>query len=139
MAQNKYYITTAIDYVNSLPHIGTAYEKIGTDVLARYRRMRGDAVRFQMGNDEHSTNVIKAARERGQEPKAYCDAMRGEFEKAWEKLEVSYDGFIQTSEEHHKKGVAKLFDAIEKNGDIYKARYEGWYCESCEAYFTEKD
>ncbi len=139
MAQNKFYVTTAIDYVNSLPHIGTAYEKIGTDVLARYRRMRGDTVRFQMGNDEHSTNVIKAAREWGQEPKAYCDAMRGEFEKAWEKLEVSYDGFMQTSEEHHKKGVAKLFDAIEKNGDIYKARYEGWYCESCEAYFTEKD
>lgn len=134
-----FYITTAIDYVNSLPHIGTAYEKIGADTIARYRRMRGDVVHFQMGNDEHSLNVIKAAAEKKLKPKPYCDMMRGEFEKAWEKLEVSYDGFIQTSEDHHHQSVQKLFKAIEEKGDIYESKYEGWYCESCEAYYTDKD
>jgi len=138
-SKDRFYITTAIDYVNSLPHIGTAYEKIGADALARYRRMRGFDVHFQMGNDEHSLNVIKAAAEKKMEPKAYCDSMRKEFEQAWEKLEVGYDGFIQTSEEHHHKSVQKLFAAIEANGDIYQDRYEGWYCESCEAYYTDKD
>lgn len=138
-SKNRFYITTAIDYVNSPPHIGTAYEKIGTDALARYRRMRGSHVHFQMGNDEHSLNVLKAAAEKKMEPKPYCDEMRGEFERAWEKLEVAYDGFIQTSEDHHKAGVQKLFAAIAANGDIFKDRYEGWYCESCEAYLTEKD
>jgi methionyl-tRNA synthetase len=135
----RFYITTAIDYVNSPPHIGTAFEKIGADTLARFRRLSGNDVHFQMGNDEHSLSVIKAAKEKKLDPKPYCDMMRGEFEKAWEKLEVSYDGFIQTSENHHKKGVSKLFDIIEKNGDIYQDRYEGWYCESCEAYLTERD
>ncbi len=142
---SRFYITTAIDYVNSLPHIGTAYEKIGADTLARFYKLIGRHVHFQMGNDEHSTNVIKAAADRKLAPKAYCDEMRGEFEKAWEKLEVGYDGFIQTSEDHHLKGVQKIFQAIAQNvnengePDIYTARYEGWYCESCEAYLTDKD
>jgi methionyl-tRNA synthetase len=138
-AKDKFYITTAIDYVNSLPHIGTAYEKIGADVVARWMRMRGFDVHFQMGNDEHSINVWKAAKERSVTPKDYCNAMRTKFEEVWQKLEISYDGFIQTSDPEHEKGVQKLFDAIMKNGDIYKSRYEGWYCESCEAYFTDKD
>lgn len=138
-SNDRFYITTAIDYVNSLPHIGTAYEKIGADALSRYKRMRGLDVHFQMGNDEHSLNVIKAAAEKKMDPKSYCDEMRKEFEHAWEKLEVGYDGFIQTSEDHHKVGVQKLFAGIEKSGDIYQDRYEGWYCESCEAYLTDKD
>lgn len=137
--KNKFYITTAIDYVNSLPHIGTAYEKIGADVLARWHRMLGDEVHFQMGNDEHSINVWKAAKEKGLSPKEYCDEMRGRFESIWKSLELSYDGFIQTSDPHHEKGVKKLFKAIMDKGDIYKSRYEGWYCESCEAFLTEKD
>lgn len=135
----KFYITTAIDYVNSLPHIGTAYEKIGADVLARYTRARGYEVHFQMGNDEHSVNVLKAAREKGLPPKQYCDQMRIAFERVWKSLNISHDGFIQTSEPHHEKGVQKLFEILLKKGDIYKAPYKGWYCESCEAYTTEKD
>jgi methionyl-tRNA synthetase len=138
-SKDRFYITTAIDYVNSLPHIGTAYEKIGADALARYHRMRGFDVHFQMGNDEHSLNVIKAAVEKKMDPKSYCDEMRKEFEHAWEKLEIEYDGFIQTSEDHHHASVQRLFAEIEKNGDIYEDRYEGWYCEGCEAYLTEKD
>lgn len=139
MIQKKFYITTAIDYVNSLPHIGTAYEKIGADVLARWHRMCGDEVWFQMGNDEHSVNVRKAAIARGSLPKQYCDEMRTHFEKIWKDLDISYDGFIQTSEPHHEKGVQKFLKTIIDHGDIFKKRYEGWYCESCEAFLTEKD
>ena len=139
MSSKKFYITTAIDYVNSLPHIGTAYEKIGADVLARWRRMLGDEVHFQMGNDEHSVNVQKAALAKGMTPKAYCDEMRAGFEKVWKGLSISYDGFIQTSEPHHEAGVQKLLSKIMERGDIFKKRYEGWYCESCEAFLTEKD
>src|SRR3989338_244424 len=135
----KFYITAAIDYVNSLPHLGTAYEKIGADVLARLKRMAGFEVRFQMGNDEHSLNVEKAAREKGLDPKVYCDQMRVAFEKVWASLDIEYDGFIQTSEEHHKVGVKKLFKTLFDKGNIYKAPYKGWYCESCEAFYTEKD
>jgi len=135
----KKYITTAIDYVNSPPHIGTAYEKIGADVLARYYRLMGYDVVFQMGNDEHSTNVYKAAKEKGMDPKGYCDFMRPKFEEAWKHLEISYDQFIQTSEPRHHKAVKKLFQKIHDAGDIYPKDYEGWYCESCEAFYTEKD
>lgn len=135
----RFYLTTAIDYVNSIPHLGTAYEKIGADALARFMRLQGREVHFQMGNDEHSTNVLKAAREKGLDPKVYCDEMRGKFTEIWQKLGVSYDDFIQTSEPRHHKATQKLFDAILKNGDIYEDLYEGWYCESCEAFYTEKD
>ncbi len=134
-----FYLTTAIDYVNSLPHIGTAYEKIGADVLARFKRMEGLEVHFQMGNDEHSTNVQKAAEAQGKPPKAYCDAMRDGFTEIWKKLEVSYDDFIQTSEPRHHRATQKLFEVIQATGDIYEGLYEGWYCESCEAFYTEKD
>ncbi len=135
----KFYLTTAIDYVNSLPHLGTAYEKIGADALARFRRREGDEVHFQMGNDEHSVNVYKAAQEKGMEPKAYCDQMRRQFEEIWCALEISYDDFIQTSEERHSQAAQALFKKIYEAGDIERDRYEGWYCESCEAYYTEKD
>lgn len=135
----KRYITTAIDYVNSVPHIGTAYEKIGADVLARFFRLCGDEVRFQMGNDEHSSNVQKSAREKGLDPKVYCDEMRPKFETVWNKLAISNDQFIQTTEPRHHKSVQALFQKIYDNGDIYEKDYEGWYCESCEAFYTEKD
>lgn len=138
-SNKRFYLTTAIDYVNSLPHIGTAYEKIGADVLARFMRLEGYEVHFQMGNDEHSTNVLKAAQAQGQEPKAYCDGMCGKFTDIWKKLGISYDGFIQTSEPRHHQASQKLFEIIFKNGDIFEGEYEGWYCESCEAFYTEKD
>ena len=137
--RGRFYITTAIDYVNSLPHIGTAYEKIGADVLARWHRMLGHEVHFQMGNDEHSINVWKAAKEKGISPQAYCDEMRVHFERIWQGLEISYDGFIQTSDPHHEEGVQKFLQTIMDNGDIERRKYEGWYCESCEAFLTEKD
>jgi methionyl-tRNA synthetase len=137
----KFYVTTAIDYVNSLPHLGTAYEKIAADAIARFKRLDGCDVRFQMGNDEHSVNVKKEADKRGLEPKKYCDEMRGKFEAIWKSLEVSYDDFIQTSEPRHHAGVKAFIELVRKHSpdDIFEKEYEGWYCESCEAFQTEKD
>ncbi len=135
----SFYLTTAIDYVNSLPHIGTAYEKIGADTLARFLRLEGFDVRFQMGNDEHSTNVLKAARQQNLDPKLYCDQMREKFTDIWKKLNISYDDFIQTSEARHHTAAKLLFEKIAATGDIFEGTYEGWYCESCEAFYTEKD
>ncbi len=137
--KSTYYITTAIDYVNSSPHIGTAYEKIGADVLARFRRFQGMDVQFQMGNDEHSINVKKAADKEGLSPIKYCDQMEEKFIEAWKDLNISYDGFIRTTDSTHHTSVKKLFQAILDKGDIYEATYEGWYCESCEAFLTDKD
>jgi len=133
----KYYITTAIDYVNSAPHIGTAYEKISADVFARYHRLLGDDVYFQMGNDEHSLNVERAAREKGMDPHAYCDEMEGVFRHIWEKLEVSFDRFVRTTSDEHERRLSLLFEALAD--DVYKGHYEGYYCESCEAFLQEKD
>ncbi len=133
----KYYITTAIDYVNSPPHIGTAYEKISADVFARFRRLLGDEVYFQMGSDEHSLNVLRSAKAKGIDPLAYCDEMETVFRRVWEKLEISFDRFIRTTERDHVVGLTKLFRAIKD--DIYQGHYEGYYCESCEAFLQEKD
>ncbi len=135
----KFYITTAIDYVNALPHIGTAYEKITADCIARAKRLLGYDVRFCMGTDEHSINVKKMAIEEGLDPKAYCDKMVPLFEEIWKNLSISYDDFIRTTEERHIISVTELFNRINASGDIYTADYKGWYCESCEAFIQDKD
>jgi len=137
--QPKFYITTAIDYVNNVPHLGTAYEKIAADALARYKRLAGFDTRFLMGNDEHSTNVEKAASEKGLEPKDYCDQMAVTFQGVWKRLDISYDDFIRTTEPRHVRGVQALFAKIVERGDIYKGKYEGYYCVSCERFYPEKD
>src|SRR6185503_10234130 len=104
----RFYITTAIDYVNSRPHLGQAYEKICADIIARHRRLSGDDVRFVMGNDEHSQNVFKRARQEGLDPLAYCDRMEGEFRKVWTKLDISFDDFIRTTEDRHRVAVQEM-------------------------------
>jgi methionyl-tRNA synthetase len=136
---SKFYLTTAIDYVNSRPHLGTAYEKITADVIARYQRLSGARTHFLMGNDEHSLNVYKRARELGLEPLAYCDQMEGEFRAVWKKLDISFDDFIRTTEPRHKAGVAALLERVRAAEDIYEGLYEGWYCVSCEGFKQEKD
>jgi methionyl-tRNA synthetase len=135
----RFYITTAIDYVNSRPHLGTAYEKIAADVIARYKRLAGFETHFVMGNDEHSQNVFKKAREHGDEPQAYCDRMAAEFLDVWRRLDLSFDDFIRTTEPRHKAGVQELVRRMTAAGDIYEGHYEGWYCVSCEAFKQEKD
>ena len=134
-----FYITTAIDYVNSRPHLGTAYEKIAADVIARYKRLAGFETRFVMGNDEHSQNVFRRARELGEEPLAYCDRMAQEFTEVWRRLEISFDDFIRTTEPRHRVSVQTLVRRMTAAGDIYEGHYEGWYCVSCEAFKQEKD
>jgi methionyl-tRNA synthetase len=135
----RFYQTTAIDYPNSRPHIGTAFEKLGADVQARYRRMEGYQVHFLMGNDENTIKIAKKAAELGLDPKAYCDDMARQFQEVWRALEISYDDFIQTSEERHHIGCRKFIQKVFDNGYIYKSDYEGWYCEGCEAFKTEKE
>ncbi len=135
---SRVYLTTAIDYVNNRPHLGTAYEKIAADVIARYHRLVGDDVRFVMGNDEHSQNVFKRAKEQGLDPLAYCDRMEGEFREVWGRLHLSFDDFIRTTEPRHKAAVQKMVQRSLDAGDIYEGVYEGWYCVSCEEFKPEK-
>jgi methionyl-tRNA synthetase len=136
---SRYYITTAIDYVNSRPHLGTAYEKVCADVIARYKRLSGLDTFFLMGNDEHSQNVYKSATEQGLDPLTYCDRMEEVFQRTWRSLDLSYDDFIRTTQPRHKAGVAELVQRIYDAGDIYEGVYEGWYCVGCEAFKPEKE
>src|SRR6476469_464695 len=101
----RFYLTTAIDYANSRPHLGTAYEKIAADVIARYKRLGGFDVHFVMGNDEHSQNVFKKAREAGLDPLADCDRMEHEFRQVWRRLNLSFDDFIRTTQPRHRAAV----------------------------------
>ena len=137
-AKPKWFQTTAIDYPNSRPHIGTAFEKLGADVQARYRRMEGDDVFFLMGNDENTVKVARKAAELGQGTQAYCDDMARQFREVWDALDISYDTFVQTSHERHKAACRKFIQKVYDNGYIYKGSYEGWYCDGCEEFKTEK-
>jgi methionyl-tRNA synthetase len=135
----SFYITCAIDYPNSRPHLGTAYEKIAADAIARYKRLAGADVFFLMGLDEHSQNVEKRAREEGLEPKVFCDRMEGVFRGAWAAVNVEYDGFIRTTEERHHRAVVTMVERAAAAGDLYEGAYKGLYCVSCEAYYLERD
>mgnify|MGYP001355733839 CR=1 FL=1 len=136
----KYFLTTAIDFVNSRPHLGTAYEKITADIIARYRRLAGFDTHFLMGNDEHSQNVFRKAAEQGKDPLAYCDEMEQVFRDVWKRLDLSFDDFIRTTDrQRHFPAVQKMAQACLDNGDIYEGAYEGWYCVGCEAFKPEKD
>jgi methionyl-tRNA synthetase len=136
----RYFLTTAIDYVNSRPHLGTAYEKITADVIARYHRLKGDDTWFLMGNDEHSQNVFKRAQEQGKDPLAYCDEMEQAFRETWRGLNVSFDDFIRTTDRRrHFPAVQAMAQACLDNGDIYEGTYEGHYCVGCEEFKPEKD
>jgi len=135
----KFYITTAIDYPNHKPHIGHAFEKIGADVQARYRRMEGDDVHFLIGNDENTVKVSKRAAELGRPVKAYVDEMAAHFKAAWAKLAISNDDFIQTSEARHAAGCQRFIQKVFDAGFIYKKPYESLYCEGCESFKTAKD
>jgi methionyl-tRNA synthetase len=137
----RFYITTAIDYANGAPHLGHALEKIGADAIARYRRLRGDQVHFLMGMDEHGLKVAQAAAERGIEPQQQADDISASFRALWERLHVSYDQFVRTTDPAHKQGVlAFIARCVERNpGDFYEKAYEGWYCVGCELFKREDE
>jgi len=138
MTAPRWFQTTAIDYPNSRPHIGTAFEKLGADVQARYRRMEGYAVTFLMGNDENTLKVADKAKELGLDPQAYCDDMARQFKEVWDALDISYDVFIQTSHDRHKECCRKFIQKVYDNGHIYKGAYEGWFCPGCEEFKSDK-
>lgn len=135
----NFYLTTAIDYVNGAPHIGHAYEKIVTDVIARHFSQRYDDVYFLTGVDEHGIKIQKTAAERGITPQEMCDENSGKFKDAWKLLGVEYNQFIRTTDENHKKVVQKIFKKLLEQGDIYKHSYTGLYCSGCESFLNAKD
>jgi methionyl-tRNA synthetase len=137
--QPTYSITTAIDYANAPPHLGHAYEKIATDVAARFQRLTGKNVFFLTGTDEHGSKVAQTAAGKGLEPRAYVDQISDAFKAAWKHLDVAYDRFIRTTEADHYRVVASLWRAMAAKGDIYKASYTGDYCTGCEAFLTQRD
>lgn len=139
MSQNTYYITTAIDYVNAAPHLGHAYEKIATDVMARFQKLLGKDVFFLTGTDEHGTKVEKTAASRGLTPKQHTDELVEEFKKAWAYLNLDYDRFIRTTDADHYALVAALWKTMAEKGDIEKRSYTGLYCSGCEKFVTERD
>jgi len=135
----KFYITTAIDYVNAEPHIGHAYQKIIADVLARWNKIKEKKVFFLTGTDEHGQKIAKNAKENKKTPKEFVDFLAPKFKHSWKLLNVDFDKFIRTTDEDHEKKVQKFIKLMEKKGDIYKGEYSGLYCEECEAYITERE
>ena len=129
-----YYLTTPIYYVNDIPHIGHAYTTIIADTIARYARLKGIDTFFLTGTDEHGQKIEEAAKKRGKSSQEYADEISSKFKALWDEFEISYDKFIRTTDEYHKKGVQKAFLQMYKKGDIYKDYYEGHYCVSCESF-----
>ena len=136
---SKFYITTPIYYVNDEPHIGHAYTTILADVFSRYHRLFGNDTYFLTGTDEHGQKLQEAAKKANQPPQEFCDQMVLRFKKVWQKLNISNDDFIRTTEDRHKSVVKKILQALYDNGEIYSADYEGWYCVFEERFWTEKD
>ena len=139
MSDDKFYVTTPIYYVNDKPHIGHAYTTILADVLARYHRLAGLPVHFLTGTDEHGQKVQQAADKRGVPPKAHVDETVVRFQELWKHLEITNDDFIRTTEPRHTETVQRILQDLYDRDEIYRADYDGWYCVTCERFFTEKD
>ena len=131
---SRFYITTAIDYANGSPHMGHAIEKIGADAMARYRRLKGEDVHFLMGMDEHGLKVLQSADAAGVSPQDWVDGVSAQFTEAWQKLAISCDDFVRTTQARHRPAVEEMIRRISESGDLYKGRYEGYYCVGCEAF-----
>jgi methionyl-tRNA synthetase len=133
------YITAAIDYANGPPHMGHALEKIGIDAMARYHRLRGASVHFLLGMDEHGLKVMQSAEAAGISPQAWVDALAERFRAAWSTLLISNDDFIRTTDVRHRPAVEEMIRRMTASGDIYRGRYEGYYCVGCEAFKREDE
>ena len=134
-----HYITTAIDYVNAKPHIGHAYEKIVTDVIARWNRLKGEEVYFLTGTDENAQKNSQAAKAADVATQKFVDDMTAQFKELCTAYHISFDQFVRTTEKRHFRVAQEIFEKIHKKGDIYKGQYVGLYCEGCEAFYVEKD
>ncbi len=133
----KFYITTAIPYASGKSHIGNVYEDVLADAIARYHRKKKDDVYFQVGLDEHGLKIEEKAKEKGISPQEHVDLIAKDFREMLDILNISYDGFIRTTNPDHCKKVERIFQKLYDQGDIYKGEYSGWYCTPCESFFTE--
>ena len=136
MEKKKFYLTTAIAYTSSKPHIGNTYDIVLADMIARYKRMQGYDVFFQTGSDEHGQKIGEKAAEKGISPKQYVDEVSAQIKAVWDSMNVTYDKFIRTTDDYHEDAVKKIFTKLYNQGDIYKSTYEGKYCVPCESFFT---
>jgi len=136
---NKFYVTTAIDYTNDVVHIGHSYQKMLADVLARYHRLQGEDTHFLTGTDEHGQKVEASAITKGVEPKKFVDEIAALDKAEWDVLNISYDRFFRTTDEDHIRFAKDFYLKSKAAGDIYLSKYEGLYCEGCEAYLEESD
>jgi methionyl-tRNA synthetase len=139
MGRDIFFVASAIPYVNAEPHLGTAYGHVACDVVARYHRLRGERVYFLTGTDEHSHNVAKSAEEAGITPTEWTDRMVPKWREVWERLLISYDDFIRTSEPRHAEGVQLFVQRLHDRGEVELGSYEGPYCPSCEEFKTESE
>ncbi len=138
MSNNKkFYITTAIAYASSKPHIGNAYDIVLADMIARYKKQMGFDVYLMTGSDEHGQKIEEKAKAQGITPKAYVDNAAANIKAVWDSLNTSYDKFIRTTDVDHEKAVQRIFTKLYEQGDIYKSTYEGKYCVPCESFYTE--
>ncbi len=135
--KQKFYLTTAIAYASSKPHIGNTYEIVLADMIVRAKRMQGYDVFFQTGTDEHGEKIQLKAQDASITPKQYVDNAAGEIKRIWDLMDSTYDKFIRTTDEYHEKQVQKIFKKLYDQGDIYKGSYKGWYCTPCESFWTE--
>jgi methionyl-tRNA synthetase len=138
-AMGRFYVTTPIYYVNDVAHIGHAYTTVAGDVLTRWRRLCGDEVFYLTGTDEHGLKVQRAAEAQGVAPQAFVDEIADNFRKTWDDLDIAYDAFIRTTEPRHYRAVQDFLQRIYDAGDIELGTYEGLYCVSCEAYYSEDE
>jgi methionyl-tRNA synthetase len=137
MSQQVWFITTPIYYPSDRLHIGHAYTTVAADALARYHRLRGEAVWFSTGTDEHGQKIARAAQTHGMAPEAFVDGIVASIRQLWDTLQISYDDFVRTTEPRHEAVVQAIFQKLLAQGDIYKGQYEGWYCEPDEAFWLE--
>src|SRR5579872_3002130 len=134
-----FYLTTAIDYLNGEPHLGHAYEKVVSDVIARVHRSLGEQVFFLTGLDEHGQKVQQAAQAEGKDPQAYCDQLAADWKAFAKKLALTNDDFVRTTETRHKEFVQATLSKLFGEGQFYKATYSGFYSVKEETFLTEKD
>ena len=137
MSKGKFYLSTAIAYASGKPHIGNTYEIVLADAICRFKRMEGYDVYFQTGTDEHGQKIQEKAEAAGVSPQAFVDGTAGEIRRIWDLMNTSYDRFVRTTDPEHERKIQDIFEKMLASGDIYKSKYEGWYCTPCESFWTE--
>lgn len=137
--KKKFYVTTPIYYPNAKPHLGSLYSTLLADVAARWHMLQGEKTFLLTGTDEHGQKIAESAQKAGKTPLAFVEECALSFKKVWQEYGIEYNHFIRTTDKHHAQAVQQWIVQLQKQGDIYKSHYSGWYCTSCETFVTEKD